>query len=132
MLWAFGAGDTFTFSDITRNILQYEHTGLTAEDDSMAFSVTDGISMATATVQVAVAEVGGDGPRRDPNALLAMEVSEKSSTVITRSHLAYKVRLSQIITPERYERMLREREIERDTSFNEKVYRQSVENWQSC
>ncbi|XP_031426498.1 extracellular matrix protein FRAS1 [Clupea harengus] len=84
------AGDTFTFSDITRNILQYEHTGLTAEDDSMAFSVTDGISMATATVQVAVAEVGGDGPRRDPNALLAMEVSEKSSTVITRSHLAYK------------------------------------------
>ncbi|XP_048099370.1 extracellular matrix protein FRAS1 [Alosa alosa] len=83
-------GDTFTFSDITRNVLQYEHTGRTAEDDAMTFSVTDGISMATATVLVSVSAVGGDGPRRDPNAQLAMEVSEKSSTVITRSHLAYK------------------------------------------
>lgn len=86
------AGDTFTFSDITRNVLQYEHAGLTAVDDAITFSVTDGMSMATTTVQVSVSAVGGDGPRRDPNAHLAVEVAEKSSTVITRSHLAYKVR----------------------------------------
>lgn len=86
------AGDTFTFSDITRNVLQYEHAGLTSEDDAMTFSVTDGMSMATTTVQVSVSAAGGDGPRKDPNAQLAMDVAEKSSTVITRSHLAYKVR----------------------------------------
>ncbi|KAG7481357.1 hypothetical protein MATL_G00065830 [Megalops atlanticus] len=82
-------GDTFTFSDVTRNILQYEHAGLTTEEDSMTFSVTDGTSMTTATVQVLVAGTGGDSPRRDPNALLSMEVSEKSSTIIRRTHLAY-------------------------------------------
>ncbi|KAL2092359.1 hypothetical protein ACEWY4_012157 [Coilia grayii] len=83
-------GDLFTFSDMTRNALQYEHSGLTSEDDAMTFTVTDGSSMATTTVLVAVAEVAGNGPRRDPGALLALEVPEKSSTVITRSHLAYK------------------------------------------
>ncbi|XP_035235651.1 extracellular matrix protein FRAS1 isoform X1 [Anguilla anguilla] len=82
-------GDTFSFSDITRNILQYEHNGDSMDEDSMTFSVTDGISMTTATVQVVVAGTEGDGPRRDPNALLSMEVSEKSSTVIKRTHLAY-------------------------------------------
>ncbi|KAM9446229.1 extracellular matrix organizing protein FRAS1 [Clarias gariepinus] len=82
-------GDTFTFSDITRNVLQYEHSGVTTEEDTMIFSVTDGMSMASTTVQVNVLEVKGDGPRRDPKALLSMEVAEKSSTVITRSHLAY-------------------------------------------
>ncbi|KAJ8398108.1 hypothetical protein AAFF_G00431850 [Aldrovandia affinis] len=82
-------GDTFSFSDVTRNILQYEHDGATVEEDSMTFSVTDGISMTTATVQVLVAGVGGDGPRQDPNTSLSMEVSEKSSTIIRRTHLAY-------------------------------------------
>ncbi|XP_030622204.1 extracellular matrix organizing protein FRAS1 [Chanos chanos] len=82
-------GDIFTFSDITRNVLQYEHAGLNTEEDAMTFSVTDGISMTTTTVQVVVLGVKGDGPRRDPEALLSMEVSEKSSTVITRTSLAY-------------------------------------------
>uniref|UniRef100_A0A4W4DQF0 VWFC domain-containing protein n=1 Tax=Electrophorus electricus TaxID=8005 RepID=A0A4W4DQF0_ELEEL len=81
--------DTFTFSDITRNILQYEHAGLNTEEDNMIFSVTDGISMTSTTVQVMVSGVKGDGPRRDPEALLLMDVAEKSSTVIRRSHLAY-------------------------------------------
>lgn len=58
----------------------------------MIFSVTDGMSMTSTTVQVTVLEVSGDGPRRDPKALLSMEVAEKSSTVIRRSHLAYVVR----------------------------------------
>uniref|UniRef100_A0A8B9KBI5 Fraser extracellular matrix complex subunit 1 n=1 Tax=Astyanax mexicanus TaxID=7994 RepID=A0A8B9KBI5_ASTMX len=82
-------GDTFTFSDLTRNVLQYEHTGLNTEEDSMIFSVTDGMSMTSTTVQVIVSGVRGDGPRRDPEALLSLEVGEKSSTVIRRSHLAY-------------------------------------------
>ncbi|XP_076856944.1 extracellular matrix organizing protein FRAS1 isoform X2 [Brachyhypopomus gauderio] len=82
-------GDTFTFSDITRNILQYEHAGLNTEEDAMIFSVTDGISMTSTTVQVMVSGVKDDGPRRDPESLLSMEVAEKSSSVIRRSHLAY-------------------------------------------
>ncbi|TSN86075.1 Extracellular matrix protein FRAS1 [Bagarius yarrelli] len=82
-------GDTFTFSDITRNVLQYEHSGLSTEEDAMIFSVTDGMSMTSTTVQVTVLEVKGHGPRRDANALLSIEVAEKSSTVIRRSHLAY-------------------------------------------
>lgn len=88
----FGPGDTFTFNDITRNVLQYEHSGLTTEKDTMLFSVTDGMSLTPTTVQVTVLEVRGDGPRRDPKALLSMEVGEKSSTVIRHSHLAYVVR----------------------------------------
>lgn len=58
----------------------------------MSFSVTDGMSMTSTTVQVTVLEVRGDGPRRDPKAVLSMEVAEKSSTVISRLHLAYVVR----------------------------------------
>lgn len=86
------SGDTFTSSDVTRNVLQYEHAGLTTEEDSMTFSVTDGISLTSITVQVLVSEVKGDAPKRDPKALLSMEVAEKSSTIIRRSHLAYMVR----------------------------------------
>ncbi|XP_023676521.2 extracellular matrix organizing protein FRAS1 isoform X1 [Paramormyrops kingsleyae] len=82
-------GDAFSFSDITRNVLQYEHAGITTENDAIVFTVTDGSSEATITVQVLVMEVKGDGPERHPEALLSMEVPEKSSTVITRSHLAY-------------------------------------------
>lgn len=47
--------------------------------------------MATTAVQVMVLGAGDDGPRRDPAATLSLEVGEKSSTVIGRSHLAYTV-----------------------------------------
>ncbi|KAL4623271.1 extracellular matrix protein FRAS1, partial [Arapaima gigas] len=82
-------GDRFSFSDITQNILQYKHTGATMEEDRIIFTVTDGLSEAEATVRVVVMAVRDDGPQRDPGALLSIEVPEKSSTVITRSHLAY-------------------------------------------
>uniref|UniRef100_A0A3Q3MY85 Fraser extracellular matrix complex subunit 1 n=1 Tax=Mastacembelus armatus TaxID=205130 RepID=A0A3Q3MY85_9TELE len=82
-------GDIFTFSDITRNVLLYRHAGLSTQDDTITFSVSDGISMATTVVQVTVLGAGGDGPQRDPTATLSLEVGEKSSTVIRRSHLTY-------------------------------------------
>lgn len=47
--------------------------------------------MAATVVQVMVLDAGGDGPQRDPAATLSLEVGEKSSTVIRRSHLAYTV-----------------------------------------
>lgn len=47
--------------------------------------------MATSVVQVMVLDAGGDGPQRDPAATLSLEVGEKSSTAIRRSHLAYTV-----------------------------------------
>lgn len=76
---------------MTRNILYYQHAGLSSQDDAITFSVSDGISMATTVVQVMVLDAGGDGPQRDPAATLSLEVGEKSSTVIRRSHLAYTV-----------------------------------------
>ncbi|XP_034152338.1 extracellular matrix protein FRAS1 isoform X3 [Esox lucius] len=82
-------GDTFSFSDVTRNILQYEHDGQSDNGDAITFSVTDGISMTTAVVQVLVLGVGDVGPRRDPDTRLSMVVPEKSSSVIRRQHLAY-------------------------------------------
>lgn len=88
----FSPGDTFTFSDVTRNLLFYRHAGLSGRDDAITFSVSDGISMATTVVQVVVLDGGsGDGPQRDPAATLSLEVGEKSSTLIRRSHLAYTV-----------------------------------------
>lgn len=84
-------GDIFTFSDITRNVLLYRHTGLSTQDDAITFSVSDGISMASTVVQVVVLGAGDDGPQRDPAATLSLEVAERSSTVIRRSHLAYTV-----------------------------------------
>ncbi|XP_036955362.1 extracellular matrix protein FRAS1 isoform X2 [Acanthopagrus latus] len=82
-------GDTFTFSDVTRNVLLYRHAGLSNHDDAITFSVSDGISMATTVVQVVVLGAGDNGPQRDPTATLSLEVGEKSSTLIRRSHLAY-------------------------------------------
>ncbi|KAM8885583.1 extracellular matrix organizing protein FRAS1 isoform 1-T2 [Spinachia spinachia] len=82
-------GDIFTFSDVTRHVLLYRHAGLTDQEDAIAFSVSDGISMATTRVQVVVLGAGGDGPQRDPAATLSLQVAEKSSSVIRRSHLAY-------------------------------------------
>lgn len=76
---------------MTRNVLFYRHAGLSNQDDGITFSVSDGISMATTVVQVAVLGAGDDGPQRDPAATLSLEVGEKSSTVIRRSHLAYTV-----------------------------------------
>lgn len=90
----FSPGDTFTFSDVTRNLLFYRHAGLSGRDDAITFSVSDGISMATTVVQVVVLDGGGgggDGPQRDPAATLSLEVGVKSSTPIRRSHLAYTV-----------------------------------------
>ncbi|KAF7205299.1 extracellular matrix organizing protein FRAS1 isoform X2 [Nothobranchius furzeri] len=83
------SGHVFTFSDVTRKVLLYQHAGLSTQDDAMSFSVSDGISMATTVVQVVLLVEGGDGPQRDPAALLSLEVGEKSSTIIRRSHVAY-------------------------------------------
>lgn len=88
---SFSLGDTFSFADVTHKVLLYRHAGLSTQDDAMSFSVSDGISMATTVVQVTVLDGAGDGPRRDPAATLSLEVSEKSSTVIRHSHLAYTV-----------------------------------------
>ncbi|KAK5909396.1 hypothetical protein CesoFtcFv8_003328 [Champsocephalus esox] len=82
-------GDIFTFSDITLNVLLYRHTHLATRDDAITFSVSDGMSMALIVVQVVVLDVGGEGPQRDQAATLSLEVGQKSSTVIRRSHLAY-------------------------------------------
>jgi len=89
--FCFSSGDIFTFSDVTRNVLLYRHAGLSDQDDTISFSVSDGISMATTAVQVVVLGGGGDGPQRDPAATFSLEVGKKSSTIITRSHLAYTV-----------------------------------------
>lgn len=88
---SFAPGDTFTFSDITRNVLLYRHAGLSNRDDAITFSVSDGITMATTVVQVVVLGAGDDRPQRDPVATLSLEVGEKSSTVFRRSHLSYTV-----------------------------------------
>ncbi|XP_077417485.1 extracellular matrix organizing protein FRAS1 isoform X1 [Vanacampus margaritifer] len=88
-------GDVFTFADVTRNSLLYRHAGLSRHDDAFTVSVSDGISMATVAVQVAVlggagaGGGGGHGPQRDPDAALSLEVGKRSSTVIRRPHLAY-------------------------------------------
>ncbi|TNM90093.1 hypothetical protein fugu_004327 [Takifugu bimaculatus] len=67
------SGDTFTFNDVTRNILFYRHAGLSSQDDAFTFSVSDGISMATTVVQVMVLGAGDDGPVRDSAATLSLE-----------------------------------------------------------
>ncbi|KAG7278005.1 hypothetical protein CRUP_020321, partial [Coryphaenoides rupestris] len=82
-------GEVFSFSDVTRNSLQYQHAGLSTQEDAITFSVSDGISMATTVVQVVVLGAGDNGPRKDPAAILSLEVGEKSSTVLRRTQLAY-------------------------------------------
>ncbi|MGH0181185.1 UNVERIFIED_CONTAM: hypothetical protein FKN15_006840 [Acipenser sinensis] len=82
-------GDTFTFDDIAQNTLQYLHDGETTEEDSMEFSVTDGVTTATTQVRVLVSVTGNGGPKLASGSLLSIEVSEKSTTVIGRSHIAY-------------------------------------------
>ena len=85
------SGEVFSFSDVTRNSLQYQHAGLSTQEDAITFSVSDGFSVATTVVQVVVLGAGADGPRKDPVAILSLEVGEKSSTVLRRTHLAYTV-----------------------------------------
>ncbi|KAM6954491.1 extracellular matrix organizing protein FRAS1 [Aplochiton taeniatus] len=82
-------GDTFSFSDVTRNVLQYQHAGRTSDDDAITFTVSDSFSTATTSVAVSVLGAGGNGPKRDTLALMSLEVSEKSTTVIRRNVLAY-------------------------------------------
>nr|XP_014352206.1 PREDICTED: extracellular matrix protein FRAS1-like [Latimeria chalumnae] len=81
------AGDIFTNDEIMQNPLEYIHDGTTTTEDKMEFSVTDGFASVTTVVKVRV--TGEDGPRLAPGSFLTIAVAEKSSVVITRSHLAY-------------------------------------------
>lgn len=60
----------------------------------MEFSVTDGVTTATTQVRVLVSVTGNGGPKLASGSLLSIEVSEKSTTVIGRSHIAYVVSVS--------------------------------------
>ncbi|XP_046512812.1 extracellular matrix organizing protein FRAS1 isoform X5 [Equus quagga] len=82
-------GDTFTYEDIEKNVLQYLHDGSSAREDSMEISVTDGTSATTVEVRVEVSLSEDRGPRLAAGASLSITVASKSAAVITRSHLAY-------------------------------------------
>lgn len=87
----FWKGDTFTYEDIEKNVLQYLHDGSSAREDSMEISVTDGTSATTVEVRVEVSLSEDRGPRLAAGASLSITVASKSAAVITRSHLAYVV-----------------------------------------
>ncbi|XP_070250414.1 extracellular matrix organizing protein FRAS1 [Myotis yumanensis] len=82
-------GDTFTYEDIEKNVLQYLHDGSSAREDSLEISVTDGLSAMTVDVRVEVSLSGAPAPRLAAGASLSMTVASESTAVITRSHLAY-------------------------------------------
>ncbi|KAI4585533.1 hypothetical protein MJG53_005767 [Ovis ammon polii x Ovis aries] len=82
-------GDTFTYEDVEKNVLQYLHDGSSAQEDSMEILVTDGLSATTVDVRVEVSPAEGRGPRLAAGASLSITVASKSTAVITRSHLAY-------------------------------------------
>ncbi|XP_058403319.1 extracellular matrix organizing protein FRAS1 isoform X7 [Diceros bicornis minor] len=82
-------GDTFTYEDIEKNVLQYLHDGSYAREDSMEISVTDGTSATTVEVRVEVSLSEDRGPRLAAGASLSITVASKTTAVITRSHLAY-------------------------------------------
>ncbi|XP_064440740.1 extracellular matrix organizing protein FRAS1 isoform X1 [Mirounga angustirostris] len=82
-------GDTFTYEDIEKNVLQYLHDGSPAREDSMEISVTDGTSTTTVEVKVAVSLSEAQGPQLAAGASRSITVARKSTAVITRSHLAY-------------------------------------------
>ncbi|XP_053108034.1 extracellular matrix organizing protein FRAS1 isoform X2 [Hemicordylus capensis] len=84
-----GAGDTFTYEEVTRNALEYIHDSSSAAEDSMEISVTDGISTATTVMKVEVSLMDKDGPKLAPSCSLTITVASKSSVIITRSHFAY-------------------------------------------
>ncbi|CAH6883331.1 Fras1 [Phodopus roborovskii] len=83
------AGDTFTYSEVERNILQYVHDGSSAWEDSMVISVTDGLTVTTSEVKVEVSPSENRGPRLAPGSSLSMTVASQRTAVITRSNLAY-------------------------------------------
>lgn len=87
----FSKGDTFTYEDIEKNVLQYLHDGSSAQEDSMEISVTDGTSATTVDVKVEVSLSEDRGPQLSAGASLSITVASKSTAVITRSHLAYVV-----------------------------------------
>ncbi|XP_032739045.1 extracellular matrix protein FRAS1 [Lontra canadensis] len=82
-------GDTFTYGDIEKNVLQYLHDGSSAREDSMEISVTDGMSATTVEVKVEVSLSEDRGPQLAAGASLSITVASKSTAVISRSHLAY-------------------------------------------
>uniref|UniRef100_A0A8C3WYZ9 Fraser extracellular matrix complex subunit 1 n=1 Tax=Catagonus wagneri TaxID=51154 RepID=A0A8C3WYZ9_9CETA len=83
------SGDSFTFEEMEKNVLQYVHDGSSAREDSMEIAVTDGISATTVEVRVEVSLSQARGPRLAAGASLSLTVAGKSTAVITRSHLAY-------------------------------------------
>ena len=84
-------GDTFTYEDVEKNVLQDLHDGSSAQEDSMEILVTDGLSATTVDVRVEVSLAEARGPRLAAGASLSITVASKSTAVITRSHLAYVV-----------------------------------------
>ncbi|KAK7933746.1 hypothetical protein WMY93_004642 [Mugilogobius chulae] len=124
-------GDVFSFADVTRGVLLYHHGGRSLLDDHITVSVSDGISMATTVVTVAVIGAGGNGPQPDPNAALSLQVTERSSTVLRRNHLAYtddlspdaEIRIQLVSVPmygilTRSESQQRHEELQEYSSFN--------------
>ncbi|XP_029400865.1 extracellular matrix protein FRAS1 isoform X3 [Mus pahari] len=83
------AGDTFTYDEVERNVLQYVHDGSSAWEDSMEISVTDGLTVTTSEVKVEVSPSENRGPRLAPGSSLSMTVASQHTAIITRSHLAY-------------------------------------------
>nr|XP_044999992.1 extracellular matrix organizing protein FRAS1 isoform X2 [Jaculus jaculus] len=83
------AGDTFTYEDIEKNALQYIHDGSSAREDSMEISITDGMTMTVSEVKVEVSLSEDQGPRLAPGSPLSLTVASQTTTIITRSHLAY-------------------------------------------
>ncbi|GAB1289869.1 Extracellular matrix organizing protein FRAS1 [Apodemus speciosus] len=83
------AGDTFTYDEVEKNILQYIHDGSSAWEDDMEISVTDGLTVTTAEVKVEVSPSENRGPRLAAGSSMSMTVASQHTAVITRSHLAY-------------------------------------------
>ncbi|XP_078258376.1 extracellular matrix organizing protein FRAS1 isoform X5 [Rhinoraja longicauda] len=82
-------GETFMHDDVIRNILHYVHDGSHTTEDSMQILVTDGVTTATTQLEIHVSGTDSEGPRLAPGSLLTISMPEKSSEIITRSHLAY-------------------------------------------
>lgn len=59
-------GDTFTYDEVERNVLQYVHDGSPAWEDNMEISVTDGLTVTTSEVKVEVSPLENREPRLLP------------------------------------------------------------------
>nr|XP_033819322.1 extracellular matrix protein FRAS1 isoform X2 [Geotrypetes seraphini] len=104
-----GAGDAFTYEDVTQRALHYIHDGSAAEEDSMNVSVTDGITTTRMTVRIEVSRRGSSGLRPASGCPFSTTLASKSSFTLKRSHLAYEDSASpdskiqiQIISPPVY------------------------------